>query len=326
MRIAALVHFSLPHRNCGSEVVLHELLKSAQSAGHDVIVWTTHKDAANSWRGTEPDTVFDGITIKRVRNSLVGERQVRAWKPDVIVSHHQHTAIALRAARQIKARSVYLVHNDFDLNRRPLQNKPDLVVFNSDWVRESLSRFGAPRHAMTFHPPLTPDRHTVPSTGDGYTLINLNADKGAHTFYELARLEPDRKFVGVIGGHGVQIVKRNMPNVEILDHDPDMRRVWSRTRVLLMPSVQESYGLTAAEAGINGIPTIAHPTQGLLENLGAGGLFADRDSVNEWRHKLSWLDDPNNYSQASEHAKGLACDAMDATRRTLERWLEWLAA
>lgn len=324
MKVAALAHFSLPFRNCGSEVVIHELLKAAAQAGHDVTMWCTHQDARRSWRGNEPPVVFDGVKIVRVRNAILGSQQVKAWKPDVVVSHHDHVTLAIKAAKLIGARSVFLTHNDYALNARPLRADPDLVIHNSQHVADTLAQYGTPREQMIFHPPLTPDRHTVPSTGDALTLINLNRDKGAELFYKLAETMPERKFVGVIGGHGEQIICRRLPNVEILDHGPDMQRVWSRTRVLLMPSEFESYGLTAVEAGINGIPTIAHPTTGLRENLGPDGIFADRDAPSEWVSQISNLEIGKNYERASKAATALADAAMRDTQETLSKWLNWL--
>lgn len=324
MRIAALVHFYAPFRMAGSEVVAHELLKAASDAGHEVMVWCTHKDAMNNWRGNEPDTVYDGINVRRVKNSLIGAQQVKRWKPDVVFSHHDHSMLSIRIAREIGARSVYATHNDMDINERPLRLRPDLVLFNSDWVKESLSRFKEPKASLTFHPPLTANRHTVAKTGDAVTLVNLNEHKGAKIFYELARRMPDTRFLGVVGGHGQQVIKRKQPNVTIMEHGPDMRLVWEQTRVLLMPSIYESYGLVAVEAGINGIPTIANPTPGLIENLGKGGLFVDRENITGWVDEIARLNDGDIYEGESEYAKGRAKLALDATRQSLNQWCEWL--
>lgn len=325
MKIAALVHFSMPFRNAGSETVLHELMKAAVQAGHEATVWCTHRDSEHIWRNNEPDTELDGVRIVRVRNPLIAGQQVGRWGSDVVVTHHQHASHALKVATLIHARSVFTVHNDMIVNQRPLRKRPDLVIFNSDWVKQSLvKQFGQPKDSLTFHPPLTPERHKCHSTGDSVTLVNLNEHKGSRLFYELAVAEPNRRFLGVVGGHGIQIIRRNLPNVTIMEHGPDMKRVWSQTRVLLMPSIYESYGLVAVEAGLNGIPTIAHPTPGLLENLGPGGLFADRDSVNEYRHHLSVLDDQFAYQEASTYAQTRADDAITATRHTLKKWTEWI--
>jgi glycosyltransferase involved in cell wall biosynthesis len=314
----------MPWRCAGSETVMHELLKAAVVAGHDVTLYCTHQTGEKTWTGREPVTEFDGVRIVRCKNIVLAAQAAQRTRPDVWLSHHQHILPSIKAAKRMRARSVYLVHNDMDLNARPLALKPDLVIFNSDWVKESLARFTPPTESMTFHPPLTPDRHRTETTGDAYTLVNLNEHKGAKLFYRLAELEPDRKFLGVVGAHGVQVVRRDLPNVTIAKHTPDMRTIWAQTRVLLMPSFYESYGLTAPEAGLNGIPTIAHPTPGLVENLGSGGMFADRDHPHEWRQQFALLDRPDDYYRASLYAMQRATAALDATRQTLKRWVEWI--
>lgn len=318
VRVAALVHFAMPWRNAGSETVLHELLKHAAANGHETTCVVTDC-------GLGPPETFDGVDLLRVKNVIQGGRLVGGMRPDVIVSHHQHVLHALRTARLVNARSVYLIHNDMDLNRRPLLLRPDLVIFNSAWVRDSLRRFGTPADEFVMHPPLTPERHRVTSTGDAITLINLNEHKGSRIFYELARRNRDRKFLGVVGGHGVQIIDSSLPNVDIIEHDANMRRVWERTRTLLMPSIYESYGLVAVEAAVNGIPTIANRTPGLIENLGSDGLFAERDDLHEWETHLIRLDDSGVYAHESAKASKLADTAMTATRDTLNTWLSWLS-
>lgn len=315
----------MPWRCAGSETVIHELMKAAHHAGHHTVSWCTNRDSDKLWTGREPDTLLDGVLVRRARNIVQASNQVFGWKPDVVVSHHQHAAHAIRLARRWPGvRSVLLTHNDMDINQRPLQLGPDLVVHNSRWVAESLARFGTPRSSLVFHPPVTPDRHRVDATGDGVTLVNLNEHKGAHLFYALAEAMPDTRFVGVVGGHGVQIIRRNLPNVTIVEHTPDMRTVWAQTRVLLMPSIYESYGLVAQEAGLNGIPTVANPTPGLVENIGTGGLFCDRDKLEEWVTTLRGLDNPTTYAAASAYARNRADAAMVETRDTLNQWCDWL--
>lgn len=326
MKVAALIHFSMPWRCAGSESVAHELMKAAALAGHEATVYCTNRDSEHLWRGNEPVIELDGVTIFRVRNVAIGARIVADSSPDVILSHHQHSIAAANLARKIGARSVYCSHNDMQIvNFRQLEADPDLVIFNSDWVRESLAKTcKVPRESMTFHPPLTPERHLTDQRGDGITLVNLNADKGAHVFYKLSGVFPEKQFYGVVGGHGRQVIRRGLPNVEIIEHTPDMASVWGKTRVLLMPSVYESYGLVAQEAGLNGIPTIANNTPGLIENLGPRGRFADRDDLDAWAHQIRLLDDPDHYAQASNYATVRAQHALDATRDTLKRWVDWI--
>lgn len=346
VRIAAVVHFALPYRCAGSEVVLHELLKHAANTGHEVTCYVTDC-------GMGPPETYDGVRVVRVRNVVQGARMAAAQRPTVLVSQHQHAMHTIRTAKLVHAQSVFLIHNDMDVNQRPLALGPDLVVFNSAWVEKSLARFTTPKESLTFHPPLTPDRHKVHTTGDAVTLVNVNEHKGARIFARLAALNPDRKFLAVVGGHGVQI--RNYPNnVELVEHTPDMRTVWARTRVLLMPSIYESYGLVAMEAALNGIPTIANGTPGLRENLGMGGVFVDwldnlptppegvahwehrpwftewanpsPDHVRAWSEALAELDDPDTYTEASAYARHRADSAEQETRDTLTMWADWLTS
>ena len=74
-------------------------------------------------------------------------------------------------------------------------------------------------------------------------------------FYALAERFPDQRFFAVEGSYGEQIIRTDLPNVEWLRHVPghQMReQVYARTKVLLMPSVYESYGRTAVEAMVAG--------------------------------------------------------------------------
>jgi len=122
-------------------------------------------------------------------------------------------------------------------------------------------------------------------------------------FYELAARNPDIQFLGVKGGYGEQMIE-DLPNVTIQENTTIFGDdVYSRTKVLLMPSKYESFGRTAIEAAASGIPTIAHPTPGLIESLGDGGLFCDRTDVDLWDKTLKELmSDELVYDSHSQYA------------------------
>lgn len=299
MRVAMPVHFAMPHRNAGSETVLHLLAKRLAEAGHEVCVWIT--DIPNAPR----QAVYEGIEIRSIRNVSLVMRDVRQWKPDVVISHHQHAAMAFRQFRNIP--TVYLTHNDMWVNRAPLQAKPTLVVHNSRWVSRSLARqYGEPKRSTVLHPPLDCSRHKVDSTGDAVTMVNINADKGAHVLYELAARMPEVQFLAVLGGHGKQVTQpaRKFDNVELVHHAPDLRPVWGRTGVVIMPSVYESFGLVPAEAGCSGIPSVTAPTKGLIESRGDAGIHVDRDDIDRWELAV-WklLTEPDAYEEASRRSR-----------------------
>jgi glycosyltransferase involved in cell wall biosynthesis len=76
--------------------------------------------------------------------------------------------------------------------------------------------------------------------------------------------------------------------------------VWSRTKILLVPSTYESYGMVAVEALASGIPVIASPTFGLKESLSYAGIFADRSDLDAWEmHIRRLLNDDGTYAAQS---------------------------
>lgn len=61
-------------------------------------------------------------------------------------------------------------------------------------------------------------------------------------------------------------------------HD-ELERVYAGARVLVLPSLDEGFGLTALEAMAAGIPVVASNRGSLPEVVGAGGLLVDPDNV-----------------------------------------------
>src|SRR5690606_27495572 len=86
--------------------------------------------------------------------------------------------------------------------------------------------------------------------------------------------------------------------------------VYARTRVLLMPSKQETYGRTAVEAACSGIPTIAAPTPGLVESLRDSTTFVPLAHISGWEGEIERLSDPTAWKAASLQAQALA-DTLD---------------
>lgn len=293
MKVGVFVHFYVPYRRAGSETMLHEMVKALQKRGHEVQVITTVLPEA------PPFYEYEGVKV-RSTNVVYGQQLMGEFQPDVIVTHHENTQWCVRMKRKWGIPYVFIMHNDLPGTPDQLQWGPDLTVFNTDWIARKF-RSRVPR-SMVLHPPVYADQHKA-SPGECITLVNLNRNKGSDLFYELAEMMPDQKFLGVVGGHGEQIVREDLPNVEIVQHTSDMKNdVWSRTKVLLMPSIYESYGMAGVEAMASGIPVIAHPTPGLLESLGKAGTFLDRDHAKSWEVTLREVLKPRTYAELSETA------------------------
>lgn len=291
--------------------MLHAMCKALTKAGHEVVVWATVLPEA------PPYYEYEGVPVYAT-NVVYGRQQIKAWSPDVIISHHDNTQRAARISQQTGIPFVFLMHNDFLANQDLLNLNPSLTVFNTNWIRD---KFGhVVDNSIVIHPPVWADEHRT-TPGDHITLVNLNEHKGSMIFYEMARRFPDKKFLGVVGGHGDQIINDAIPNVTIQPQTADMKNdVWAKTRILMMPSIYESYGMAGVEALASGIPVLATPTPGLRESQGPFGEFLDRGDLNAWEKALQRLSDPKEWKAASVLAKKRSQELDPAPE--LDRWVK----
>jgi glycosyltransferase involved in cell wall biosynthesis len=277
--------------NAGAELALRSALRELATRGHEIRVVTEASAVSGS---------TDGIEV------VDDERRARAanyqWS-DVVITQLAARNRAIRLAARYDRPVVLFLHLG-GLDAAAAFGSLDLVVFTAEWLREHQPWSGP---SLVLHIPVDEDQYRT-SRGDSITLIGLSELKGAQTFYELARRMPDRTFVGVRGAWGEQVVPNPLPpNVTILENTPQMRAVYSRTRILLMPSRTEVFPRVCREAAASGIPTIAHPCDGIREALGNAALFADRCDIDAWMTHIESLDDRATYARQSE----LACSALD---------------
>ncbi|MEU8870440.1 glycosyltransferase [Streptomyces javensis] len=318
-RVVAWAHYGVPYRRAGSETMLHTMMRALGDAGVPVlVVCSDMPEAPAAWD-------VDGVPYAHM-GAETASAFIRSARPGVVVTHHDYAPRAIRLARETGARSALLMHSDFDVVAAGLMAGPDLVVYNTDWVVKSL----APRYPqvdqvprLVVHPPVAPGEHQAPPGGTHVTLVNLNRHKGVETWRGAARLLPRLPFLGVTGAHGPQVTRPRLRNTRIIPQTSNMRRdVWARTRVLLVPSVYESYGMAAVEALASRIPVIAHPTPGLHEALGDAGTFVDRDDHQAWAAAIRDLhrDGPRR-ARAAAAARARSAFLADQSRAELAAWV-----
>ncbi|MFP4147123.1 MAG: glycosyltransferase [Halorhodospira sp.] len=164
------------------------------------------------------------------------------------------------------------------------------------------------------------------------TMVNPAVPKGATLFARLvlmaARRRPEWTFLAVEGrmtdeqwrDAGLDLA--NQPNVFWIPNQQDMRRVYARTSVLLLPTFQiETAGRVAVEAQLGGIPVLGASHGGIPEMLGEGGFTFDipeacqeqfarvptEDEAEPWFQTLERLmDDEAAYREASQRARSAA--------------------
>ena len=233
---------------------------------------------------------------------------------DIILTQGEATIEALALCANYDKPLVHMIHDEGQLEFYKAQpSRVQLALYNARWVLEAAARKGRYDNAMVLYPLIEPSDYRVEETGDKIVLVNCNEEKGGQLFWELARLMPERRFLGVYGGWGWQIIPKPMlPNCEVMDHTLDPRDIYRQTRIVLMPSQDlgtpktgnwtESFGRIGIEAAASGIPTIAHPTPGLVESLGAAGTFCDRYEPSQWIEAIRLLDAKAEYAEVSAAA------------------------
>lgn len=309
VRVLAVVHGWMPYLAAGSERMMQHMLDALPREEFEVAVLSF---GVADTRFEKTPYEYQGLPV------YVGYQP--PFAPDIIITHHGPGARVSQAIAQEypNSRVVAVYHNErYDIPDIEALDA-DLSVYNTEWVRKALDGSG-----IVVHPPLEFERHVVEETGSAVTLVNLQENKGVHVFHALAELMPDTRFLGVEGTHGKQEYRRDLKNIEYLPVTQDMRHVWRKSRIVLMPSGYESYGMVAAEACVNGIPVVAHPTPGLVECLGSAGNFIPRDQIPAWERTVRLLlEDRKKYQERSDSAAlhGLALE--DQTKRELAAFTE----
>ncbi len=274
-----------PRSRVGAFLATHQFMRHLVSEGHGVTV-AAMSATGKSWT-VDDVPVITGI---RGRTHLAG----LAREHDVVVSHFGDGGTGQWIAQRADKPDVRIVHGH--INTGP---ECDLLVFNSQSSRDAVDVVRSP--TVVCHPPTDPTEYAT-TPGSMVTIINLSEDKGAKVAWRVAQKMSNRPFLGVRGAYGTQL-KPRVDNFAIVPTTRHMRdEVYAHTRVLLMPSAYETWGMTGIEAMASGIPVIAHPTPGLLESLGDAGIFVDRDNIAGWVAAIEALDDADEYTLASKRA------------------------
>lgn len=225
----------------------------------------------------------------------------------------------------------------FDLCRTAIQAGAPAIAYVHHTVLEDLgapftharlahaasSRFMAGRlrerlgvEAAVLPPLVEPDSYRTETSRRVVTFVNPIPRKGVEIAFELAARRPDIPFEFVeswiLRGRVMRLLQARAAhhgNVRLLRRVDDMRSLYARTRLVLIPSLcEESWGRVATEAQASGIPALAAALGGLPEAVGTGGILLDRAaSPAEWEAALARIwDDPAEYARlsraASEHA------------------------
>ncbi len=284
LNILVLSGTYIDNNRCGGETYLHHYLKEMVRRGHDVrvLVMPNFRD-----RGKNTGGVFDGVEVIPELLNRTFEKQMDSWC-DCVVSHLS----LLGNMMQFRTRpQIFISHNDIKYGA--ISRSDIRVVYNSNWTAKTMDY---PNESVVCRPKTTFRTKRV-STQDKrryVTLINFCKLKGGEVLQKLAWQMPDVEFLAVRGAYGKQV--EPMPdNVTIMDNTLDIDSVYKMTKVLLMPSEQESWGRVAAEAAEYGIPIISTETRGVMECMEEAAIYCDHP--NQWAFEVNALLTNSEYYQ-----------------------------
>lgn len=249
------------------------------------------------------------VPLSYTESYLRFRQKLYSFEPDIIFSQHElallgaeHPAPQILFLRDGSLLPSSLPETIFGKNllnfltvrtQRVLFNyiisNSDLVIANSEHTAKKYSRVYdiSPKVVYPF---VDTSRYIVSNTGDSILHVNPSDHKGINVTLEICTRIPDRNFI-VVGTNPSESVKEKMeslPNLEYYGYVDDMRRVYRKTGLVLMPTtVEEPFGRIPIEAGVSGIPTIGSNKGGLPESIGTEDLIVDSS-------------DPQKYIQAIE--------------------------
>lgn len=290
MNILCHLRFYPPGSFCGSDLYMHTLLKWLQKRGHTITVML-----GSDAKGCPYE--YEGIKV--VAKPYLGMPYI--VNADLVFTQLDFTAATTEMVKTKPIIWFYHNHSQYGTVRRCWERVT--VVYNSEAAqRENIY---PTNRSLMLQPPVDIDYYDVSNgtvSDRNITLINLNEAKGGPLFWQLAEAMPEYRFLGVKGSYGVQWLKE-LPNVEIVENGTDMREVYRRTEILLMPSDYESWGRVATEAAASGIPVISTDTPGLRENMGESGIYLDKRQVKTWIDMIKKLKGKQEYTEQSAKVK-----------------------
>lgn len=282
MTLTAFLHGYPPLWSMGGEMSTHRTLRAVP----DSVVFTE----------TLEDYHFDGVLVR----SATG-KSLQCIKDDaasagatVLFGHSSLSQDTIRAAKRLRLPSILAVHapRRFGADLRRARTDATVRLYNTEAARQD---WHDPK-GWVLHPPVGLPRPMPEGPHNARTLTSSLVNKGAGRVLELAKRRHDQRFIIVESpAHPTHGDPQFWEQVEMLDnvevwprlHPDEMNRLWAETRVLLVPSRYETYGMAALEAAWYGIPSVHVDTPHVHEGIGSGALLLKTTKLEELDHALT---------------------------------------
>lgn len=280
------------------------------------------------------------LTASEARSFLSkAEKVLQEIKPDVVMTFGSTVLCKQlhKKAREAASSLVFFLANAHYEDRQVFESV-DSILVNSSFLREHYrQKLGIessvipeiiPSSALAAPEEVLSVAHPEQRRLGFITMVNPSFLKGAPLFARLvltaAQKKPDWTFLAVEGRMtdkewaqtGLDLAQQ--PNLWWIPNQQDMRRVYSRSSILIAPTFGlEAAGRVVVEAQLAGIPVLAANHGGLPEMLNGGGFLFDipqryRDKwtlvpseevAQPWLQTIDWLfSDRSAYVEASKRA------------------------
>jgi glycosyltransferase involved in cell wall biosynthesis len=154
----------------------------------------------------------------------------------------------------------------------------DYAIYNTE---TSAKQWGEPSD-IVLQPPISKLPDKTFGDGDAYTLLSSLTNKGVEVVIKLAKQYPNKRFIVVRSPadptHGLKNIEEITSQLDNLELHPrvapeEVHKYLKQTRILLVPSRYETYGMSAIEAAGYGIPSIHVDTPHVREGIGDAAVL-----------------------------------------------------
>lgn len=268
LKILFVIHAYPPVHNAGAEWYAKNFADFLLKQGHLVKILTCFND------------VVDGVEV--IQKTQKNFHELVNWC-DVIITHLGEANNCFN----IKIRPIiFISHNS---HRYPIDYGKNLYVIYNSFFNKNLLKYKS--DSCVLRPPVFFERFEDVRKSDKkkyVTLINLNKNKGGDVLIKIAAKMPDVMFLGVEGGYDSQI-KQDLKNIIYVRNNAKIEEYLCETKILLMPSGGESWGMAGVEAMMCGIPVLANKVpffqgglDGMKEAYGDAAIWLDRNKIEDW--------------------------------------------
>jgi len=282
MTLTAFLHGYPPLWSMGGEMSTHRTLGAVPGA---VVFTETLEGYCYDGVSVRPAT---GVSLQCIKDDAVSAGAT------ILFGHSTLSEDTIKAAKRMRLPSILAVHAPprFGKDLRRARTDATVRLYNTEAARKD---WHDPR-GWVLHPPVGLPRPIPEGPHNARTLTSSLVNKGAERVLELAKRRHDQRFIIVEspahtthGDPDFWAQAEKFDNVEIWPrlHPDEMGRLWAETRVLLVPSRYETYGMAAMEAAWYGIPSVHVDTPHVREGIGEAALLLKSTSFEELDHALT---------------------------------------